>query len=375
METVTTSLPNNSNIKNNDNSLSTNTKKFFDQTSIVNINKTISNTTAYPIFSEFLAKHNASELPVPSAARMFTPDKAGIIRVYQNPYILEIVHLPKKLVAGQTSDFILNNIDKNGTWLWHSDYDIFVRNEKSGQTVLTLPSIHGHGSMIRFSYVFPSPGTYNIGIVYGQQVMPPNYIHPRYVKEDNFSVNVYPSNQVIVKEVETKSGINSIKNDNALSSLSPPLTSNPQDAVINTMESNVNNSSQNNNNNHVNNNIINTNNSDTSIVTNQTNHHIKDITINVKPWAYTPNKKVNKGDLVRLHFVTSNDEVSLYNGHGFGIDGYNINIFLLKGTQQTLQFIADKAGTFTFRCTSFCALPNADQMNHFNMIGSFIVHA
>jgi len=103
--------------------------------------------------------------------------------------------------------------------------------------------------------------------------------------------------------------------------------------------------------------------------------HVKDITINVRSKSYSPNKiEVNKGDLVRLHFITANDEVSLYNGHGFGIDGYNINTFLVKGTQQTLQFIADKPGTFMFRCTSFCAFPHADTMNHFNMIGSFIVH-
>ena len=47
---------------------------------------------------------------------------------------------------------------------------------------------------------------------------------------------------------------------------------------------------------------------------------------------------------------------------------YNINTFLIKGTNQTLQFMADKPGTFTFRCTSFCAFPDADPMNHFNMI-------
>ena len=92
-------------------------------------------------------------------------------------------------------------------------------------------------------------------------------------------------------------------------------------------------------------------------------------------WSFTPNKiEVNKGDLVRLHFITANDNVALYNGHGFGIDSYNINTFLVKGTNQTLQFVVDKPGTFTFRCTSFCAFPDADPMNHFNMIGTLIVH-
>jgi len=83
--------------------------------------------------------------------------------------------------------------------------------------------------------------------------------------------------------------------------------------------------------------------------------HVKDITMNVKSWSYSPNEiEVNKGDLVRLYFITVKDEVSLYNEHGFGIDGYNINTFLVKGTEQTLQCVANKAGTFTFRCTLLC---------------------
>src|SRR5689334_22010899 len=57
-------------------------------TTVVNPNSTLSNTTAYPTLSLFLAHHKASELPIPSAERMFTPDKAQIIRKYQDPLIL-----------------------------------------------------------------------------------------------------------------------------------------------------------------------------------------------------------------------------------------------------------------------------------------------
>jgi heme/copper-type cytochrome/quinol oxidase subunit 2 len=105
------------------------------------------------------------------------------------------------------------------------------------------------------------------------------------------------------------------------------------------------------------------------------NGQIKDINMKAESWRFTPNIiEVNKGDLVRLHFTTAQDEVALYNGHGFGIEGYNVNAFLLKGTQQTVEFIADKPGTFTFRCTSFCSAPEAAIENHFNMVGKLIVH-
>jgi heme/copper-type cytochrome/quinol oxidase subunit 2 len=104
--------------------------------------------------------------------------------------------------------------------------------------------------------------------------------------------------------------------------------------------------------------------------------HVKVIPVKVQSWKFTPGTmEVNKGDLVRLVFTTAQDEVELYNGHGFGIEGYNVNVFLLKGTQQVAEFVADKAGTFTFRCTSFCSSPEGALEDHFNMTGKFIVHA
>jgi nitrous oxide reductase len=99
------------------------------------------------------------------------------------------------------------------------------------------------------------------------------------------------------------------------------------------------------------------------------------IPVKVQSWKFTPNQiDVKKGDLVRMIFTTAQDEVELYNGHGFGIEGYNVNVFLLKGTQQVVEFVADKPGTFTFRCTSFCSSPEAALENHFNMVGKFVVH-
>ena len=103
--------------------------------------------------------------------------------------------------------------------------------------------------------------------------------------------------------------------------------------------------------------------------------NVKDISINVSSFKFVPNViEVNRGDLVRLHFQTAQDDLNLYNGHGFGIENYNVNVFLIKGTQQEVQFIDDKPGSFTFRCTSFCAPPEAAMETHFNMIGRLIVH-
>jgi heme/copper-type cytochrome/quinol oxidase subunit 2 len=318
-------------------------------TTVVNPNATISNTTAYPTLSLFLAHHKASELPIPSAERMFTPDKAQIINKYQDPLILQMVHLPKQLIAGQPSTFILNVFYKNATWLWHSDLDIFIKNGITGQTILAMPNMHGHGSMVQFSYVFPTAGTYNIGVIYGQQVMSPNFIKPHVVKEAYFPVNV----QAPLKTTNTAAAASSI--NSSIPSLAMPVTTST--------------TAMNNNSNAA------PTTTPGSIGTSNTQPTVKDITIKVVSWSFTPNKiEVNKGDLVRLHFITANDNVALYNGHGFGIDSYNINTFLVKGTTQTLQFVADKPGTFTFRCTSFCAFPDADPMNHFNMIGTLIVH-
>ena len=314
-------------------------------TTLTNPNATISNTTAYPTLSLFLAHHKASELPIPSAERMFTPDKAQIMRKYQDPLIIEMVHLPKQLIAGQPSTFVLNVFYKNATWLWHSDLDIFIKNGNTGQTILAMPNMHGHGSMVQFSYVFPSAGTYNIGVIYGQQVMSPNFIKPHVVKEAYFPVNVQAPSENTTAASSNNNNINNIPS--LATPITPTMTTNSNAVPTTTAAGSSSN----------------------------TQPSVKDITIKVVSWSFTPNKiEVNKGDLVRLHFITANDNVALYNGHGFGIDSYNINTFLIKGTNQTLQFMADKPGTFTFRCTSFCAFPDADPMNHFNMIGTLIVH-
>jgi len=260
----------------------------------------------------------AADYPIPDAKRMFTPDKA-IIREYRlDPYILDMAQLPKSPVAGKPALFVFNLFDTaSHTWLWHTDMRIQITDPK-GQPMLVFPNNHGHGGVIQFEYVFPSEGIYNIDLILGQQTGSPNFIiEPKVIREENFDV--------VVQKPQPGA---------QLSSSSPGLVSN----------------------------IAAT--------------HVKDIPIKAESWKFTPNViSVNKGDLVRLHFVTAQDEVELYNGHGFGIEGYNVNVFLTKGTQQLVEFLADKPGTFTFRCTSFCSSPGAAVENHFNMVGKLIVHA
>ena len=256
----------------------------------------------------------AKDYPIPDSHRMFTNDTALIKKIDQPPYILDLAMVPKNPVVGKPTLFVLNFLqDPTKTWLWHSDLRIAIT-DPAGQPVAVFPNNHGHGSVIEFEYVFSKAGTWHINFIYGQQTGSPNFmIEPKVIRQADLNVTVSSSN--------------------ATSQLTQPTSNGTS------------------------------------------NGKIKDINMKAESWRFTPNIiEVNKGDLVRLHFTTAQDEVALYNGHGFGIEGYNVNAFLLKGTQQTVEFIADKSGTFTFRCTSFCSSPEAALENHFNMVGKLIVH-
>ncbi|MBI3243262.1 MAG: Sec-dependent nitrous-oxide reductase [Chloroflexi bacterium] len=93
---------------------------------------------------------------------------------------------------------------------------------------------------------------------------------------------------------------------------------------------------------------------------------------NVEIWTavvrshYTPEHvEVNKGDHVVWHFTSLERQRDAT--HGFGLSGYNINLSLEPGEAQTIEFDANKAGTFTFYCTEFCSAL------HLEMIGYFLV--
>ncbi len=257
------------------------------------------------------AQNGQENLPIPDASRMFTPDRAEIVQAGSDRYTVDLAQIPENIVAGEPATFVMNLFSDNGTWLWHSDFKITVADTDGGE-VLDLPNMHGHGSMVQFTYIFPSAGQYEINVITGQQVDSPNYIPPKVVREEQFIVNVSEPTPA------TSSGNNATGTQAA---------------------------------------------------------EVKVIPLQAASWSFTPNEiRVNQGDVVRLLITTAQDEVALYNGHGFGVEGYNVNAFLVKGTTQVVEFKADKAGEFVFRCTSFCVHgEGVDPNNHFNMVGKLIV--
>ena len=90
---------------------------------------------------------------------------------------------------------------------------------------------------------------------------------------------------------------------------------------------------------------------------------VKEFKITAKQFSFDPGTiEVNKGDKVRL-IVTSIDVP-----HGIAIKEYGINQRLDVGKPATIEFTADKPGTFTAFCSVFCGA------GHGNMKGNLIVH-
>jgi heme/copper-type cytochrome/quinol oxidase subunit 2 len=58
--------------------------------------------------------------------------------------------------------------------------------------------------------------------------------------------------------------------------------------------------------------------------------------------------KVNRGDRVTIELVAK-DVV-----HGLSVDGYHIETTANPGETARISFVADKQGTYRFRCTSTC---------------------
>ena len=71
--------------------------------------------------------------------------------------------------------------------------------------------------------------------------------------------------------------------------------------------------------------------------------------VDARQFAYSPSElKVNPGDTVNIQLV-STDVV-----HGLYVDGYDISIEADPGQTKTLSFVADKPGSFRFRCNVTC---------------------
>ena len=71
--------------------------------------------------------------------------------------------------------------------------------------------------------------------------------------------------------------------------------------------------------------------------------------VDARQYSYSPSEiKVNAGDTVTIHLV-SNDVV-----HGLYVDGYGASVEADPGQTATLTFVANKPGSFRFRCNVTC---------------------
>ena len=70
---------------------------------------------------------------------------------------------------------------------------------------------------------------------------------------------------------------------------------------------------------------------------------------------------VNQGDKVIIKAIAVDKD------HGFYIKQYKIDQLMPKGQWVTIEFVADRAGEFTIRCSKFCG------WKHFWMTGKLIV--
>ncbi|MFB0505805.1 MAG: cupredoxin domain-containing protein [Thermodesulfobacteriota bacterium] len=89
---------------------------------------------------------------------------------------------------------------------------------------------------------------------------------------------------------------------------------------------------------------------------------VKTFEVKAKNYKFSPDRiTVNKGDKVIIKAIAIDKD------HGLGIKAFNVNKPLPKGELVTIEFMADKEGAFTIRCTKFCG------WKHFWMKGKLIV--
>jgi cytochrome c oxidase subunit 2 len=88
----------------------------------------------------------------------------------------------------------------------------------------------------------------------------------------------------------------------------------------------------------------------------------KEFIITAKQWSFSPSViKVKKGDKVVLKLTSA--DVS----HGFSLPDFGIDEKINKNETKTVEFTADKAGTFTFTCDVPCGA------GHKAMTGTVVV--
>jgi len=73
------------------------------------------------------------------------------------------------------------------------------------------------------------------------------------------------------------------------------------------------------------------------------------ITLDARQFEFAPGRvHVNQGDRVVIK-LTASDVV-----HGFYLDGYGLDTRVTPGVSQQIEFVADRAGKFRYRCAVNC---------------------
>lgn len=89
---------------------------------------------------------------------------------------------------------------------------------------------------------------------------------------------------------------------------------------------------------------------------------VHEIQVTLRKYEFNPGSlRVRKGEQVKLVMTAADHD------HGFKLDDFDINQKIPKGTTVVVEFTADKAGTFQFRCSNVCGL------GHRNMKGTLVV--
>lgn len=90
--------------------------------------------------------------------------------------------------------------------------------------------------------------------------------------------------------------------------------------------------------------------------------NVHEIQVALRKYEFSPGSlRVKKGEHVKLVMTATDHD------HGFKLDDFNINQKIPKGTTVIVEFTADQAGTFQFRCSNVCGL------GHRSMKGTLVV--
>jgi cytochrome c oxidase subunit 2 len=89
---------------------------------------------------------------------------------------------------------------------------------------------------------------------------------------------------------------------------------------------------------------------------------VHEIQVTLRKYEFSPGSlRVRKGERVKLVMAATDHD------HGFKLDDFNINQKIPKGATVVVEFTADKAGTFQFRCSNVCGI------GHRSMKGTLVV--